>query len=53
MDRPADGGTYSQPNGGEFGKVAIAWLKWKLRGDETAGKRYSGASCGLCNNAKW
>jgi dienelactone hydrolase len=47
------GGTYSQPNGGEFGKVAGAWLKWKLKGDETAGKMFSGASCGLCKDAGW
>lgn len=47
------GGTYSQPNGGEFGKVAGAWLKWKLKGDETAGKMFSGASCGLCKDASW
>lgn len=47
------GGTYSQPNGGEFGKVAGAWLKWKLKGDETAGKMFTGASCGLCKDANW
>ena len=47
------GGTYSQPNGGEFGKVAGAWLKWKLKGDDAAGMMFSGASCGLCSDAKW
>ena len=47
------GGTYNQPNGGEFGKVAGAWLKWKLKGDEAAGKMFSGASCGLCKDANW
>ena len=47
------GGTYSQPNGGEFGKVAGAWLKWRLKGDEAAGKMFSGASCGLCSDANW
>lgn len=47
------GGTYSQPNGGEFGKVAVAWLKWQLEGDENAGKMFSGSSCGLCNHAEW
>jgi dienelactone hydrolase len=47
------GGTYSQPNGGEFGKVAGAWLKWKLKGNEDAGKMFSGASCGLCSDANW
>jgi hypothetical protein len=47
------GGTYNQPNGGEFGKVAVQWLKWKLKGDETAGKMVSGASCSLCQDPKW
>jgi hypothetical protein len=47
------GGTYSQPNGGEFGKVAVAWLKWKLKGDEAAGKMFSGPSCGLCKDTNW
>jgi hypothetical protein len=47
------GGTYSQPNGGEFGRVAVAWLQWKLKGDETAGKMFIGPSCGLCNDSKW
>ncbi|MBN1568653.1 MAG: alpha/beta hydrolase [Acidobacteria bacterium] len=47
------GGTYNQPNGGEFGKVAVAWLKWKMKADETAGKMFSGPSCGLCSDANW
>jgi len=47
------GGTYSQPNGGEFGRIAVAWLKWQLKGDETAGKMFSGESCGLCKDDKW
>jgi len=47
------GGTYSQPNGGEFGKVAVAWLQWQLKRDETAEKMFSGQSCGLCKDDKW
>jgi dienelactone hydrolase len=47
------GGTYREPNGGEFGRVAVAWLKWRLQGDETAGKMWTGPSCGLCADAKW
>ena len=46
-------GTYTQPNGGEFGKIAVAWLKWQLKGDEQAGKMYSGPSCGLCDDTSW
>jgi len=47
------GGTYNQPNGGEFGRVAVSWLKWTLKKDETAGKMFSGESCGLCKDDKW
>ena len=47
------GGTYAQPNGGEFGKVALAWLKWQLKGDETAGKIFAGPDCGLCKDTEW
>ena len=47
------GGTYGQPNGGEFGKVAVAWLKWQLKGDKTAEKLFSGPDCGLCKDTKW
>jgi hypothetical protein len=47
------GGTYNQPNGGEFGRVAAGWLKWQLKKDETAGKMFSGESCGLCKDDKW
>ncbi len=47
------GGTYSQPNGGEFGRVAVAWLQWQLKSDEAAGKMFKGASCGLCTDTKW
>jgi hypothetical protein len=49
------GGTYSQDNGGAFGKVAVAWLKWQLQGDKSAkGKGYFvGAKCGLCTDSNW
>jgi len=47
------GGTYNQPNGGEFGKVAVAWLQWTLKGDQTAGKMFTGPSCGLCKDTNW
>ena len=45
--------TYRQPNGGDFARVAGAWLKWHLRGDQTAAKLFTGASCGLCVDSKW
>ncbi|WP_089158207.1 cellulose binding domain-containing protein [Micromonospora sp. NBS 11-29] len=43
------GGTYDQPNGGEFGRVAVLYLKWRLKGDATAGRTFVGTDCGLCH----
>ena len=53
FDDVGHGGTFSQPNGGEFGKIAVAWLEWQLKGDQTAKKMFVGSDCGLCKNAKW
>ncbi len=47
------GGTYSQPHGGEFAKVATAWYKWQLKGDNDAGKLFSGNPCQLSKSAVW
>ncbi len=49
------GGTYSQDNGGPFGQVAVAWLKWQLKGDTSAkGKGYFlGKKCTLCTDSNW
>ncbi|MFY1699861.1 cellulose binding domain-containing protein [Solwaraspora sp. WMMA2101] len=44
------GGTYDQPNGGEFGRVAVLYLKWRLKGDTAAGANFVGADCGLCRS---
>jgi dienelactone hydrolase len=47
------GGTYQQPNGGTFGKVAVAWLDWQLKGDAIAGHMFTGADCLLCTDPQW
>lgn len=47
------GGTYGQPHGGEFAKVATAWYKWQLKGDKNAGKQFMGKPCGLSENPLW
>ena len=47
------GGTYNQPNGGEFGKVAVELLDWQFKGDKNDGKMFLGANCGLCRDPKW
>lgn len=44
------GGTYDQPNGGEFGRVAVLYLTWRLKGDTSAGANFVGADCGLCRS---
>ncbi|MBM0202855.1 cellulose binding domain-containing protein [Micromonospora sp. STR1s_5] len=44
------GGTYDQANGGEFGRVATLYFKWRLKGDATAGRTFVGADCGLCRS---
>jgi hypothetical protein len=47
------GGTYGQPHGGEFAKVATAWFKWQLKGDNEAGNFFTGNPCGLSQNPVW
>jgi len=47
------GGTYRQANGGEFGKAAVAWLKWQLKDDQAAKKMFVGTDCGYCLNSLW
>ena len=46
-------GTYSQPHGGEFARVATAWYKWQLKGDNEAGKMFRGEPAGLSKNSNW
>jgi predicted alpha/beta-hydrolase family hydrolase len=47
------GGTYRQPHGGEFAKVATAWLQWQLRSDKDAAKMFVGDPCGLAKVEGW
>lgn len=43
--------TYSQDNGGEFGRVGVAWLKYQLMGDQgpAGAQMFEGPDCGLCS----
>jgi hypothetical protein len=43
------GGTWNARNGGEFGRVGLAWLNWHLKGDMDAQKLFVGADCELCS----
>lgn len=47
------GGTYSQPHGGEFARVATAWYKWQLKGDKKAGNMFTGKRPGLAQSPEW
>ena len=47
------GGTYREPHGGEFAKVATAWYQWQMKGDQEASKMFVGDDCGLCNDDEW
>jgi hypothetical protein len=47
------GGTYWEPNGGEAAMVAVDWLSWILRGDDSARQRFVGDDCGLCTDPLW
>jgi hypothetical protein len=47
------GGTYNQPNGGEFAGIGVGWLSWQLKGDQHAALMFRGPNCGLCVNPKW
>lgn len=47
------GGTYHDPNGGAFGKVALAWLDWQLKRSKEAARMFQGDQCGLCIDPQW
>ena len=46
-------GTFREKNGGAFGVVGVAWLKWRLNGDAQAGKMFLTADCILCQDPRW
>ncbi|WNH12966.1 hypothetical protein [Thalassobellus suaedae] len=46
-------GTYMQPYGGEFARVATAWYLWQLKGDQEAAKLFSGSPCQLAKSDIW
>lgn len=47
------GGTLSQPNGGGWGSVGVAWLDWQLKDDPGSKAQFVGAQCGLCTVKGW
>lgn len=47
------GGTFSQPNGGDWAEIAVHWLDWQLKGEAEAGKWFVGDDCNYCRDADW
>lgn len=47
------GGTYAQPHGGDFAKVATAWFQWQLQGDKKAAAMFEGDPCGVAQMPGW
>lgn len=49
------GGDLGSQRGGDFTKINLAWLNWRLKGDEGAtGKGVLvGSSCSYCSNSAW
>ena len=53
LDGIGHGGTYMQPHGGDYAKVAGAWLKWQLKGDKEAGTMFTGSEPGVSKMEGW
>ncbi len=47
------GGTYAKPHGGEYSPVALAWLDWQLKGEESASKMFLGKDSALALDPEW
>ena len=47
------GGTFAAENGGEYGRIGVAWLNWQLRRDRSASRMFTGKACGLCVRPDW
>jgi len=46
-------GTFREMNGGLWGEVGVAWLKYQFNDDRKAAKMFKGANCTLCKDPKW
>lgn len=54
-DIPGDahGGTFREVNGGPYGKAAVAWLNWHLKGQAKYAKNFWPGKAGLFKDARW
>jgi hypothetical protein len=46
-------GTFREMNGGLWGEVGVAWLKYQFKADPAAAKMFEGPDCTLCKDPKW
>ena len=53
LDGIGHGGTYMQPYGGDYAKVATAWLNWWLKGDQESAKMFTGPKPGVSEMENW
>lgn len=47
------GGTFRVANGGDWARVAVAWLDWQLKRDPGARAWFAGPDCRLCTTFGW
>ncbi|MFC3201215.1 dienelactone hydrolase family protein [Alteromonas oceani] len=47
------GGTFRDPNGGAYARVALFWLNWQLKGEAEQGRWFNGKECLLCEDFDW
>jgi dienelactone hydrolase len=52
-DNAGHSATYFHKGGGEFANVSVAWLRWQLKGDESASVMFVGDDCTLCKDPNW
>ena len=53
LDGIGHGGTYMQPHGGDYAKVATAWLNWWLKNDKESGTMFTGNEPGVGKMEGW
>jgi hypothetical protein len=46
-------GTFREMNGGLWGVVGVAWLKYQFKADPETTKMFEGPDCSLCKDPKW
>lgn len=47
------GGTYHLPHGGDFTRVALAWLDWQLKERQSSSRMFLGEDSELSRDPKW